>query len=260
MTPTAFAAQKDPTLPGQVLSASGSEILEIWNRTFKVGFFEYRHLLQQIAAESLERVADADVTRGLADMHEWFDNAEEEVVFPIDDDDFFHPALTKAAEELAPEQDIVIFPQAVAGFKGGNARQRTVWLKELPLLLSNNWGVRKSFLRRHFDEQTARVILAQHPLANEKVAEHYGIVIERNRPQDLSPLLHQRVRILQTPLSVHNKHVGSAGFFNKVLRRPDAEASFRSLDLASPIVLPRYIEWAEPYLRRMEATLAPAVT
>lgn len=259
MTPVAFAEQKDPTLPAQVLSVSRSDILDIWSRTFNVGFFEYRHLLQQIAADSLERVAGADVTRGLGDLHVWFDSVEDEVIFPIDDDDFFHPALAQAAEQLTPEQDIVIFPQAVAGFKGSNARKRTVWLKELPLLLSNNWGVRKSFLRRHFDQETARVILAKHPLANEKVAEHYGVLIERLRPQDLSPLLHQRVRILQTPLSVHNKHVGSAGFFNKVLSRSDAEASFRSLDLASPMVLPKYVEWAELDLRRMEAILAPAV-
>lgn len=81
-------------IPGMVHTNKRLEnlnnIKEYWDNTFNMNFFNYRHEVQKIHIESVEKA-------GMYQVNDFFELLkivkDDDIVVPTDDDDFFHPDI-----------------------------------------------------------------------------------------------------------------------------------------------------------------------
>src|SRR5450432_630473 len=99
MTDATFASQDDPTRPLAFLEiAKRHDLPRIFLEAFGVDFFRYRGELRRIAQASLERIPGARLSIGFEDFDRWFYDDDDEFIFPIDDDDLYHPRLVETLQ------------------------------------------------------------------------------------------------------------------------------------------------------------------
>jgi hypothetical protein len=175
---------------------------------------------------------------------------QDEIIFPVDDDDVFHPGLSDLARSLSAHTDLVFWCHAAAGY-GPSGTSPTVHRWSERALFSNNCGLRKSFLRKWFSTQECRDLLASHRAAQETVSRHFGI-----EGADLNPLgpvvdlVHHRAAFYPEHFGLQLLHVGSlAGFWVRSIT-DDPTRAFEGADLTARFDLPDGLKWAAPFLAR----------
>jgi len=235
-----------------------SGVLDRWANTFTLDFFAFRAGLNRISQDNWASVEGARCSTGLADWRTWFDSDEDEMIYPIDDDDFFHPNLAETAPPPSDTTAVVFWPHAVYTYD--EAGSPIVTTESARHLLSNNWGVRKSFLKREFSNSQSEKILMDHAYA----AMNLGRVLGSPRPRrdehwwevDLEA---PDARFLQCSNGLSVKHVGSLlrllGWEEKMVGYADntGAGSLPPIELKRSAVVPTELAWAEPWIRRAEA-------
>lgn len=260
MDAASFASQSDRTRPlFNILGAASGGALDIWNAAFKVDFFRYREQLAAIAADSHQRVSGAIVTRGLDELDDWLRSGDEEIIVPTDDDDFLSPNLDCVRRAFDSNTDLAIWSSTELGFVPiqGQVHERTTEkvfrVMRWPLLLSNNWAIRKSYVAQ-FPTDKARLLLAHHVEGHDLIADNLGIPADAPRLLRLRFIEHDSLRKMDDFCSLYNSHVGSIFILTEIMRtKDDPVAYLRSLDHVKAVWIPPYAAPFEPYIRRFEA-------
>jgi hypothetical protein len=248
-----FALQSEPTIPLHLIKfAAEHDLLSLWDAVFPLDFFEYRARLQHISKESFVRACPTAISYGFDDFDEWFDGTDEEIIVPTDDDDFFSPKLPEIVSAFGPDTNIVVWPFSRFGYLYEGPK-RACQIHVMLLLNSNNWAIRKSYLKRHFNRDTVIRMLAHHPTANEAVADQLDLPDWTPTFMGLRMLFHPSMRLLEGHYSLYNMHPGSIYFLQLILRSDNPIESLRQLDLETPVYLPKQVRDVEAYVRAAES-------
>ena len=239
-----------PGLSSFLESLDRAHILDLWDETFAVDFGWYRSELNRISSENLASVRDARFTAGFTDFSAWYQTDEDEMIYPIDDDDYFHPELARTAPSAADQTAIVFWPHLVYTYEDNGSP--TLATRPVRTLLSNNWGVRKSFLKEHFNDQEAQRILINHAFAANEIARRFGIPPSaRDENWWDVELRADRARFLSKSYGISLKHVGSLLGLRRALDR-DYAGSFARFRLNESADIPSELMWVEPWIRQAE--------
>lgn len=95
---------QDPQRDGvRVLSAKQRPKLfravRVWNRTFRMPYWEYRHRLLEIAAKNWARLGGVDLIVKGGRAFDILNRLDRFLVVPVDDDDWFHPKMAEILRE-----------------------------------------------------------------------------------------------------------------------------------------------------------------
>jgi hypothetical protein len=254
MTPETFRCQEDPQRPRIFVdNAVAQDLPTRFCQAFGVDYFAYRAELQRIARSCLARVVGSRISVGFGDFEEWFCHPDDELIFPVDDDDLFAPVMASSLSAITDDTALVIWPAVVAGFVNFE-RPARVARHMLPLLFTNNWGVRKAFLQDHLDPQRARQFLAHHNLAQSESMRLLGVQDPGGPLPGFAPLVHPRVLPVLASLSVEYVHPGSLHLFS-TLTNENRLAQLSEYDPTAAVPVPDHVGWAAAYLESMRTTL-----
>jgi hypothetical protein len=94
-----------PLLPGEMRALA--ETVALWDRTFSVGYFAFRHRLKGLAEANWAEMEEvAAVIKSPDLLHEIARISDHDyVILPVDDDDWFHPLAAKEAAAQAAGAD-----------------------------------------------------------------------------------------------------------------------------------------------------------
>lgn len=247
-----YREQRDETRPiMRIRATTRLGVMDLWEQVFSLGFFEYRHRLQQIGHESV-RAAGADhISIGFDDFREWYATTDDEIIATIDDDDFLRSPIAELRDAFREDVDVVLWPQARVGYlNDASYRQIDIW--PFRHILQTNCAARKSFLQRHFSQPDVEQMLAHHPVANERVAK---VLAEESAPIGLPRFVEldaDRVRFIEPCYGLYNVHVGSVAFLHRTLQMPDPVAYLERLELGGRVDVPDELRAFEPYVRAFE--------
>jgi hypothetical protein len=256
MSDAAFVAQDDDKRPlFHIHGALRRDVLDVWRRSFPIDFFVYRGLVRRIAQQTLERAGADAISFGFGDFSHWYGNDEDEIIAPIDDDDFYSPRLREVRDAFTPNTDIVVWTHARVGFLDLSPI-RSCQLIPVPVLCTNNWAVRKSFMRRVFDVDEAMQVFAHHRKGNNLIARKLGLPAWTPQAVGLTFLFHRRVRLVEQVYAAYNEHPGSIAFLARLLHESEGGASkLSALDLNTRAFLPEGISDLESSIRALEGAL-----
>ena len=251
-----FAAQSNPNRPLAFIELIRRRgWLDAWAEAFTMDFFAYRSALQSISAAAHERVPNTTITVGLDDLG-WLDEHGDEWIFPVDDDDVFAPGM---AEIIGPVDDdvvLVLRPQYYVFNPKSEPGHLTV-LDENRVMFTNNWGIRKSFVRE-LPEADVRELFARHSDGTRIVADALGRPGFAERSEWLRhDLSGPRVDWSTTPFSLAVKHPGSSTAMKNILFDAAPEDHVARLRAAMQLMTEPYdadpIGWARPAIDDYQA-------
>ena len=209
-------------------------MLDLWDRAFGTDFFSYRAQLQDLAYGTFAAAGADAISRGFGDFDAWWDDPDEQIVVPMDDDDFLMGPLRDLVPAFTQEVDVALWPRAALALQddGTMGWQSPI----LYCIFATNSALRLSFLRRHFTRDEAVEILADHSLANERIADVLGVHHDDIAMPGFRRLKHPRVSLLPKWYSLKNGHVGSIQLLKQTLQRPDPVGYLKSrtLDVQHP--------------------------
>jgi hypothetical protein len=169
------------------------------------------------------------------------------MIYPIDDDDYFHPELARTAPTAAEQTAIVFWPHVVYTYDP--AGSPILSTRPVRTLLTNNWGVRKSFLKEHCTENEARRVLMDHAYATRTIAAALGVRRpERDEKWWDVELKAEQATFLSTSFGLSLIHVGS---LLRLLRAREG-VSLTHFRLDESAEIPSEMTWVEPWIRQAE--------
>ena len=213
-----------------------NDLVDLWDATFEITYFETRQRMKDIAATALRSVRDATLAESTgfkADGH-W------PVCF-VDDDDWFAPDL---AEHLRfpPDGDALVWPQTAVGSPTYPLHRFQVGTSQL-LCYTNNYAVSAAYARDHGIDG-----VLQHWVAD-------------------TTFRSLRLHAIDEPMSVANKHPASVVWLERNLKgelKPEAlkrvVAEFVHGTATTGEETLAGVVWAQPYIeltnRHFERVLA----
>ncbi len=239
-------------------SLEEKHVLDVWDEYFAVGLLTLRDELNRISRENLSFVRQARFTVGFSDFPAWFEADEDEMIYPIDDDDYFHSELASTAPDVTDETALVFWPHTAYTYDDNGFP--ILARRAVRTLLSNNWGIRKSFLKEQFTEQEVRRILTDHAYAAMEVARRFGA----RRPARHEnwweiEIQGPRASFLSESYGVSLVHVGSLLRLRAALDGDRGGKfahhmgkSFAHFHLEEAANVPSDLAWTEPWIRQAE--------
>lgn len=200
--------------------------IKIWDRLYTVSYFSYRLAIQRIAFDSWKIPWFFEpVESFVADLR------DEDLVLPVDDDDWFHPDLGSILE--CENGDFVFWDEIVnqTAYKA----DLHSWFGCHTTMCSNNYALRGRLLKKLPQAQRDYVLMG-----------HANV---------LKVMASARVAVKKIPLhlSCYNWHPGSVS----VLRRSSTEGKMASL---LPVRLHQRVrpefQWIEPWRRKFLEVVA----
>jgi hypothetical protein len=242
-----FVNQSDPTRP---LAFISSGPIDIWNQAFAMDFFSYRARLQEIAFSTFRDAGADAMTVGFGDFESWWECDDDEMIIPIDDDDLMIGPLRPLVNYLDEDACLALWPRAALILQGdGIMRWRCPTMR---CIFATNCALRKSFLKHHFSGEEAVHILADHSVANERLAGVLGLPPDDMALPGFRRLRHPRVSFLPRSFSLKIGHVGSIQLLVRTMRRADPIGYLRSLTLGVQEPIPQYAAPLAASLRALE--------
>jgi hypothetical protein len=246
----AFGAQSAAEAPSSFIRfLTSRSALDVWDEVYDVDFFDFRQRLRALTEANLAAVHGARLSIGFDDFA-WYHDDEDEMIYPIDDDDYFHPDLADTAPAADEGIDVVAWAHGHYYYDAEGHPQTRI--RRVPILFSNNWGIRKSFLRANYGEEQARHLLVSHDDASFAVADHLGIERSPEAKFFEVPLRGDLIRHFDTPYSLSVKHVGSLQTLSKFLRTEDPVGELRRQQVTAHAPVQEELRWCEPWLRQVE--------
>ena len=206
-----------------------SEIVSLWDRTFKLTFFDVRAKMKDIAQENLAAVKNATATT--MEQASTCDIRAEPVYLFIDDDDWLHPDIYRQIKpHLRPDVDGYVFGNILC-----------VSHIELRALgdgcYTNNYAISGRFLQSRNGDFDC-------------VAQHWAADASFHWPE---------FRLARIPLyvSATNKHPASTMKLKDGLHGKELSAATlrrlieKFVDETARIVVPSEAAWVEPYTRNV---------
>jgi hypothetical protein len=194
------------------------------------------------------------VSFGFDDFEQWFFDEREEFIFPTDDDDLFSPHLADVMESVEAGTNVVLWSAIQAGYYAAfdPSIPPGVVRYDMPFLFSNNWGVRKSFLRSKLSVDDCKLFLSHHHVAQRTMVDHIGV--NHDTPETefaFASLLSPEVTLVIGCFSVQLAHPGSLQFFGAAgISGPSAKELLQQRDPSIQVDAPDYAPWAESFLRQ----------
>jgi hypothetical protein len=116
-------------------------VIYVWDKTFRVSYFDFRARLKDLAETTFTDVA---VIRGIEELREECLKEEDAYLVPIDDDDWISPKLGDVlSKQLTP----------VVAWRMGRLPESNAAKKQTsaypPRFVSCNYAFRKSFVQQH---------------------------------------------------------------------------------------------------------------
>jgi len=195
---------------------------------------------------------------GLSDFTAWYETDDDEMIYPIDDDDYFREDLASTAPLVTDETAVVFWPHISYTYDDNGSP--VLATRPVRTLLSNNWGIRKSFLKEQFTEPEARRILTDHAYAAMEVARLFGVPRPARHENwwDVD-IRTPRAHFLSESYGVSLVHVGSLLRLRAALDRDRGGAfgqhmgkSFTHFHLDESADVPSELTWTEPWIRQAE--------
>ncbi len=248
--------------------------VKLWDRTFGIGFFEYRQMLKDLSIENFKAVKGADMVL----MEEVCKKLSPDAFYLFtDDDDWFHPEIAARLCRFDPrtcavlQWDSAIFSKGSANLKecmNSSDNCTVVDWDNIPVLSpgvtilkdgmfwSNNYAVSGEYLlqrKKNLD------IVCQHYRADGAFRARISALHRRTGYKALLRYLFYpgyRIRKhVEGWLSVENKHPASTVVLEQLGNNP-AEDDLRTLvrdvrDAYRNIHLPSEFEWVKPYADRI---------
>ena len=268
MTVSKFAAQSDPDSPLLFIRfVQDRDVFSLWDQVSQVSYFEFRKRIAEIARLNLEQVHGARIWNGLNDFAAWMSQDEDAWLVPVDDDDLFSPELVPALTSLPKSVNVVHWPEHAYTFGGSHAHgpyhtgSQNPQIQPTPnkVLWTNNWAVRKSFLKAHFRDSDIRRILTDHWFASVEL----GRLFDCHPPKPPQPWYEFEIsgpgtRLLPIALSLTVYHPASLFFLWNVLQTDQPAAEFAGRSFGARASIGRELSWSIPWVRDYEDLLAEA--
>lgn len=201
------------------------DLLEVWKKCFTMSFFEYRHEIAKIARANLAATG-CEVIRTANEFTPWYAGDEDAVILPVDDDDWFAPEASDLGDRF---DDAALLCWNKHTYKNFNSAKfyRSGGFR----LASNNWAVRKSWLKTLDDKKAHDLVLGSH--------RHSQTFVEGNLPMS-------RVRVLDENLSVYVRHLGSLALLRSFVLAGTFQESLKKAAGRIPVppLVPSYFTWA----------------
>ena len=240
-----FLSQSDPTRP---LPFIRPRVLDLWDRAFGTDFFSYRAQLQDLAYGTFATAGADSISRGFGDFDAWWDDPDEQIVVPMDDDDFLMVASGPRPRVLrrggrgavAP-----LRPRAAGGRDDGLAvpgapvhpRYELCTAVVVPAAKLHPGRGRGDPRRPHSRQRADRRCPRRTP--------------RRHGAAGLRELQHPCVSLLPTWYSLKNGHIGSIQLLSQTLQRPDPVGYLRSRTLEVHLPPPDQLESLAPQIGAM---------
>ena len=93
MTLEKFHNQSMAGKPGVLAWFMKSDVVERWNHTFTIPYWDFRHRLQLLAERVNAKVKGVQIIRGHDALMREFKNPKDCMLMPIDDDDWFSSTI-----------------------------------------------------------------------------------------------------------------------------------------------------------------------
>lgn len=237
--PAKFGDQERPFIPKKELGiVAKADLIGIWDSLFATKYLDYRQKIKELAESNLKETGLPIFHGDSEGFSEWYNSSNDGIVLPVDDDDWFCHNVKNVASHFDADTGLVCWqPIQIDFLHYSKVRYPTV---RDCYLRSNNWAVKKSFLKSF--PASARLVQQSHRHAWEdivrdhnsvgckQIAEHYGI---------------------------YNHHLGSLSYLRAAADKGELRetlertlrARFVSLDLDNQT------SWATPYVRVMERIL-----
>lgn len=250
----AFGRQSDPSRPlPHIVAAANSGSVQVFNDVFGVDFFAFRGRLKALAEPRLRAIPDAQVTIGFDDFDDWFRDPRDEMIYPIDDDDVFDTRLPRLSS-IQPATTLVVWEHVAVGFPLTGVHPALHRFRT-PVLFSNNWGVRKSFLQAAMSKKEALEFLADHGTAQTRYAAALGL--QSNEWAGafgafFAELRAPAVEFVEGHFGVQLYHPASLMQLAVGAQIDDIGGRLRRLDLETRTELPEELAWARSFVREYE--------
>lgn len=198
---------------------SQNESPKLWSETFHIDYFKYRSEIVRIADQA-RRATGCFVISGVDEFIEWYQQPGESILVPTDDDDWVSPDIG----QLAFDQPLARWPEYILG----TINRPKLYITEKKFG-SNNWAIKKSFLKNLDDKQARHITLLSHKHA----VKFFGDAKD--------------VTDLKQIFSVYNRHVGSLTHLRNVCESKET--------LHRPIcehyTAPSEIAWCQTYINQL---------
>lgn len=196
-----------------------------WNKICSISWQEYRHRIKQVATSfwNAEQVVGDN----------FLDLDDEDIVIPVDDDDWFHPDLVNFLTKHGPDYDYgcwdVVVNNTAFNFNF------ELWTKYHKNICSNGYFFKANILKK-IDYKKAMNILHNHSKTLE-IAKHMGLKIMDRRDQ---------------VFALYNWHPGSISAMFQIKSIRDFKMLFPKGKMKT---IPNYCTWAKDGVEKIETII-----
>jgi hypothetical protein len=213
-----------------------NNIFDVWNKFFSIDFFSYRKSIVEIAKDNLKNT-DCKILKEYTEYCRWYKyDTEDSILVPVDDDDWFSPQLKDIANHFDDQTDVVVWPEVVFY----STTNHYCNISKNYKFGSNNWAVKKSFLKK-LDAKTARHLV----LLSHKHTENF---MKYNVSEN-------RIKKLNNFYSVHIKHLGGLNFLKNLIQLNNFETDIKKIYLDKIYLNKSYfnkeLEWTDPFVNKV---------
>jgi hypothetical protein len=215
----------------QLFVANG--LLDLWDRAFRMPYIDYRRRVCEVAADNLAATG-CRVLRGYEEFIDWYATDEDALIVPVDDDDWLAPTLPELPRHLRDDARVLVWGDTVLH----NITRFHYGFVEGRRMHSNNWGVRKAYLKTLDDKKARHLVLLSH--------QHAETFVKANVPS---------AQVVKIPdrYNVYNRHVASLSFLRDLVDDGAAGKELGSI-ARRPVVTcdtPAEVAWADGYKNRL---------
>jgi hypothetical protein len=222
-------------LSAELKACSENDVLKVWSKVFALPYLMYRKELAKIAS-SAHNATGLKTVRGEEEFLPWYENtSSDDIVVPVDDDDWFRPDISRIAEQFDECTNLVYWRKIT--FKNYNSCK--IYSSFRFRLASNNWAIRKSWLDQQGVDRAQSLILGSHVHAEKYVVANMNM---------------QFVKGVDECWSIYNRHCGSLALLQAFCKSGTLIESLKEIAKRSsvPIVLQSDIKWwAQPHVEKI---------
>jgi len=242
----AILEAKTPLLQDETTPGQRANLINLWEEATGREYFQYRGEVKALCTAELRKLPTR-LTVGLWREAEW-QNPEEEILIPLDDDDVIFSSVTEVAQHFEdPSVNVVLWDRHT-----DHLGEETIYLPRA-YFDTCNYAVRKSWLLE-WPSHIAGHFLNNHQFANAIVKKRLGMVKEplfrqliKGNSQlkvrtGVMPIIHPTVKCVPGRFSCYYLHSASISFLLRKMRRDvNPVELIRTLSLHPLIERSRYV-------------------
>jgi hypothetical protein len=210
-----------------------SDMLNFWDKHYRISYIDYRAKLAEMTRKNLAATG-CQIFWGYQQFMDWYAADDEEaIIVPIDDDDYFCPHIAEVANEFANSTKVLIWRNAVIH----TVSRFFFALGDDYRMCSNNWAVRKSYLKTLDPKQARHLVLLSHI--------HAGRFVHKHIPAG--------VKKVDKHFNLYNRHGASLAFMRDKIASNYYEEEFipSSKYIPSKCDIPWQFAWSDDIINQL---------